>query len=101
MLLLERLLPAMLPRIDLPRALLRGRFMKAAAAIEWNGIPIDTVTLDLLRRHWTGIQDELIAEIDRDYGVFEGRSFRQERWRQWLTAERHSLADHRDRPAQT
>ena len=44
-LLLERLLPAMFPRIDLPRALLRGRFMKAAAAIEWNGIPIDTVTL--------------------------------------------------------
>ena len=42
-LLLERLLPAMLPRIDLPRALLRGRFMKAAAAIEWNGTPIDTV----------------------------------------------------------
>src|SRR6478736_727038 len=42
--LLERLLPAMLPRIDLPRALLRGRFMKAAA-IEWNGIPVDTVTL--------------------------------------------------------
>ena len=36
----------MLPRIDLPRALLRGRFMKAAAAIEWNGMPIDTVTLD-------------------------------------------------------
>ena len=81
---LERLLPAMLPRIDLPRALLRGRFMKAAAAIEWNGIPIDTVTLDLLRRHWTGIQDELIAEIDRDYGVFEGRSFRLERWQHWL-----------------
>ena len=90
---LERLLPAMLPRIDLPRALLRGRFMKAAAAIEWNGTPIDVVTLDLLRRHWTGIQDELIAEIDRDYGVFEGRSFRQERWQQWLAAARHSLAN--------
>ncbi len=85
-LLLERLLMAMLPRLDLPRALLRGRFMKAAAAIEWNGIPIDTVTLTLLRKHWTGIQDELIAEIDRGYGVFEGRSFRRDRWQQWLIA---------------
>jgi DNA polymerase family A len=85
-LLLERLLLAMLSRIDLPRALLRGRFMKAAAAIEWNGTPIDTATLELLRRHWTGIQDELIAEIDRSYGVFDGRSFRQERWQRWLTA---------------
>ena len=38
---LERLLPAMLPRIDLPRALLRGRYMAAAAAMEHNGVPID------------------------------------------------------------
>jgi DNA polymerase I len=85
-LLLGRVLLAMLPGIDLPRALLRGRFMKAAAAIEWNGVPIDTVTLALLRKHWVGIQDELIAEIDRGYGVFEGRSFRRERWQRWLNA---------------
>ena len=38
---LERLLRAMLPRIDLPRALLRGRYMAAAAAMEYNGTPID------------------------------------------------------------
>ena len=81
---LAKLLPVMLPRIDLPRALLRGRFMKAAAAIEWNGTPIDTVTLDRLRCRWTAIQDALIASIDRDYGVFDGRSFRLERWRRWL-----------------
>ena len=31
---LGQLLPAMLPRIDLPRALLRGRYMAAAAP--WN-----------------------------------------------------------------
>jgi DNA polymerase-1 len=37
----ERLLPAMLERIDLPRALLRGRYMAAAAAIEWHGVPVD------------------------------------------------------------
>ena len=82
---LERLLAAMLPRIDLPRALLRGRFMKAAAAIESAGIPIDVATLGLVREHWTGIQDSLIADIDQDYGVFEGRSFRQEQWQRWLS----------------
>ena len=38
---LERLLPAMLPKIDLPRALLRGRYMAAAAAMEHAGTPID------------------------------------------------------------
>ena len=54
--------------------------------VEWNGIPIDVVTLELLRKHWTGIQDELIAEIDRDYAVYDGRSFRGGRWRDWLIA---------------
>ena len=34
---LERLLPAMLPKIDLPRALLRGRYMAAQSAMESNG----------------------------------------------------------------
>ena len=92
---------AMLPRIDLPRALLRGRFMKAAAAIEWNGTPIDAVTLDLVRRHWTGIQDELIAEIDRDYGVFEGRSFRRGAVATLADPARHSVADARERPARS
>ena len=36
---LARLLPAMLPRIDLPRALFRGRYMVAAARIERVGVP--------------------------------------------------------------
>ena len=74
----------MLPRIDLPRALLRGRYMAAAAAMEWNGPPIDVPMLGLLRTYWTDIQDDLIAEIDADYGVFEGRTFKYERWEQFL-----------------
>jgi DNA polymerase I len=73
---LARLLPAMLPRIDLPRALLRGRYMAAAAAMEWNGAPIDVPTLTLLRDNWEPIQDDLIAEIDTAYGVFGGRTFK-------------------------
>ena len=78
---LEQLLPAMLPPrsnrgIDLPRALLRGRYMAAAAAMEWNGVPIDTATLELLREHWTDIQDDLIAAIDVNYGVYDGRTFK-------------------------
>src|SRR5215831_4194489 len=69
---LARLWPAMLPGIDLPRALLRGRYMAAAAAMEFNGVPIDVTTLGLLRQHWTDIKDDLIASIDVDYGVFDG-----------------------------
>jgi hypothetical protein len=81
---LERLLPAMLPRIDLGRALLRGRYMKAAAAMEFAGTPIDTDTLALLRGRWTDIQDRLIREIDADYAVYDGRTFKADRWERYL-----------------
>jgi DNA polymerase I len=80
---LARLLPAM-PKIDLPRALLRGRYMAAAAAMEHVGVPIDVLMLHQLREGWTGIQNELIAAIDADYGVYEGRTFKQERFAAWL-----------------
>jgi len=81
---LERLLPLMLPVIDLPRALLRGRYMAAAAAIEHAGVPIDTTTLHKLRDRWVSIQDQLIAGIDAQYHVYEGRTFKQERFAQFL-----------------
>jgi hypothetical protein len=80
---LARLLPAMLPRIDLQRALLRGRYMAAAAAMEHNGVPIDTATLAQLRAQWDAIKDELIAAVD-DHGIYDGRTFKMERWERFL-----------------
>jgi DNA polymerase-1 len=82
---LQRLLPAMLPRIDLPRALLRGRYMAAAAVMEWNGVPIDTATLALLREYWGDIKDDLIGAID-DHGIYDGRTFKTDRWGRFLVA---------------
>jgi hypothetical protein len=96
---LARLLPAMLPEIDLPRALLRSRYMTAVTRMERTGVPIDTVMLGRLKRHWADIQDRLIAEIDADYGVFEGRTFKGDRFAAWLKADRHSLAPAHERPA--
>jgi hypothetical protein len=81
---LARLLPVMGPHIDLPRALLRGRYMAAAARMERTGIPIDVETFERLKAYWHEIQDALIATVDADYGVFEGRSFKAHRWGQWL-----------------
>jgi DNA polymerase-1 len=82
---LERLLPAMLPHIDLPRALLRGRYMAAAAAMEFNGVPIDAATLASLRAHWDDIKDELITAID-EHGIYDGRTFKMDRWGRFLAA---------------
>jgi hypothetical protein len=81
---LERLLPAMISGIDLPRALVRGRYMAAAAAMEHAGTPIDVPMLEVFRQRWTNIQDQLITAIDANYGVFEGRTFKTDRFAGWL-----------------
>ena len=94
---LARLLDAMLPRIDLPRALLRGRYMAAAAAMEHNGTPIDVETWARLREGWTGIQDDLIRAIDV-YGVYDGRTFKSERWAKLMAALEHPVAYAGERP---
>src|SRR5262245_8668708 len=85
---LNRLLPAMLPELDLPRAVLRGRYMAAVARMEAAGIPIDVETLSRLRESWETIQERLIREMGR--GVYEGRSFRAERFERLLA--HHKIA---------
>ena len=45
--------------------------------MEWNGTPIDTATLAKLREQWEHIQTDLIAEINKDYGCFEGTTFKR------------------------
>jgi DNA polymerase I len=81
---LNRLLPAMLPGIDLPRAVFRGRYMAAVASMEYPGVPINLQLLERLRERWTDIQDQPIRKIDHDYGVFEGRTFKADRFEAWL-----------------
>jgi len=84
---LLRLLGVMAPNIDLPRALLRGRYMAAAARIESTGVPLDIETLSLLRDSWETIQDALIADVDREFGVYEGRTFKVDRWAAYLSSK--------------
>ena len=65
-------------------AVIRGRYMAAVAAMEHTGIPIDVPTLELLKARWLDIQDALIREIDRDFGVYDGRTFKADRFAAWL-----------------
>jgi len=83
------LLERMLPRITatpqgLGQALLRGRYMAAAARMEWTGVPIDTVTHRAIRDGWSDIKLDLIAAVDKDYGVFEGSTFKEGLFAAWL-----------------
>ncbi|MEI8255947.1 MAG: DNA polymerase [Deltaproteobacteria bacterium] len=82
---LARLLPAMLPQIDLARAVYRGRFMLAAGAIEFNGVPMDLQFLDRLGRHLKSIGEALIQRVDANFGVYDGTTFKAARWAEWLS----------------
>jgi DNA polymerase-1 len=83
--LLRRMLPGILarqadPTLALGHGLLRGRYMAAAARMEWNGVPIDVAALERLQRHWEDIQAHLVAAVDERYGVFDGTTFKGERF---------------------
>ncbi len=56
------------------------------SAIDNNGIPIDVGTLDVINANWLGIQDTLIVEVDRAYGVYDGRTFKADRFAAYLVA---------------
>jgi hypothetical protein len=86
---LECLLAAAAPVIDLPRALLRGRYSgPAVSAMEYAGTPVDVALLELLDQHWLGIQDQLISSVDV-HGIYDGRTFKSERWASLLA--RHGI----------
>lgn len=83
---LAALFPKMLPAIQargtsplqgLGQALLRGRYMAAAARMEWAGVPVDAPLLAELRANWGGLAVEIVGELAADFPVFEGVHFRQ------------------------
>lgn len=85
---LAKLLPAMQGAIDWPRASLQGRYSIAVAQIEANGVPVDTEALAALKSGWQGIQHRLIAAVDAGFGVYEGTTFKLERFERYLAAHR-------------
>jgi hypothetical protein len=78
-----RLFRAMLPGIDLPRALIRGRYMAAVARMEYLGVPIDVETFGRLRDRWEEIKGEIVRADDR-FGLFDGVSFKEGRLNAFL-----------------
>jgi hypothetical protein len=86
---LAKLLPMMVPTINLAQAILcRGRYMRAVARMESAGIPIDVSTLSWLLDGWGSIEDQLIAEVDSKFGVYDGRTFKTRRWEKVVNRRR-------------
>jgi DNA polymerase I-like protein with 3'-5' exonuclease and polymerase domains len=78
----------MAPSIDWPRALLRGRYMKAVGRMERNGVPVDTSLHREMVTNWGELKVQLIASVDADFGVYEGTSFRANKFADLLSARR-------------
>jgi hypothetical protein len=74
------LLDKMLPLLDWPYALLRGRYMKAVAWMERMGVPIDVAAWMALREHWEPLKMRLIETVDRDFHVYDGTEFKSDRF---------------------
>jgi hypothetical protein len=83
---LEHLLSAMLPKLDLPRAVYRGAYMREVAKIEHNGIPINGEELRILAENWETLKAALIRDTDPDGSLWDGLSFRRNRWEGWIAS---------------
>ena len=69
---LARLLPHIIPAIrSLPHALFRAKFQWTMAQTERRGVPLDLPLLSRIRPNWSGMQLDLVAEMDRPFGVYE------------------------------
>lgn len=65
-------------RLDIPRALVRGRYITAVAKMETAGIPIDVESLDRLKDNWDTVKENLVA-CDT-FGLFDGTTFKHDRF---------------------
>lgn len=77
----------MTPHLDLPLALLRGRFMEAVARMEHTGTPVNADLVRQIKTNWKSIRQQFIEDVDADYGVYVGTRFSQKNFRQWLERE--------------
>ncbi len=89
---LEKLFPVLLNALRdhpywLEHAQNRGLYAIATGYMEFNGIPLDTNMLERLKTHWAAIVEQLIAEVAEDYPVFEGKSFKQKLFAEYLVQQ--------------
>src|SRR5262245_6198297 len=96
---LARLLPHLVPTIrSLPQAMFRAKDQWPTAQQERRGIPTDGPTLARLRRHWHGMQVDLVTELDQPFGCYEIEDgvahWRKERFADYVRRNRMSWPRH-------
>jgi DNA polymerase-1 len=79
-----QLFRAMVPALDVGRALLRGRYLVAVARMEAIGAPVDVRTAERLQRDWRQLGGRAAAIVDRDFGLLDGVRLCPDRFENWL-----------------
>ncbi|GAH61050.1 unnamed protein product, partial [marine sediment metagenome] len=74
-------------KIPLCYALLRGRFMSAIAHMEYYGVPVDVEKFDELIDCWDIIKEDLIFQMDKDYHVYDGTTFKVKWFHNYLVKQ--------------
>lgn len=89
---LSKLLPAMLPELDLDRALMRGSYMVEVARMERHGVPVDAERLEKFLHRWGDVQAQIGRLANARYGtLFKGGiSFSQRRFQEYLDRRKMS-----------
>jgi len=91
---LIRLLPRVLPEIELGVALYWGEFAAVSALMQHRGVPIDMENFPQLadKKIWRDIRDDMVPAVDAQYGVFARNAagdwtFSAEKWVTYLKRE--------------
>jgi DNA polymerase-1 len=78
---LSKLFPKVVHKQEFDRLIFYSSYHKAAAYIESVGVPIDVDVLTDLQANRDLIQQRLIEVVDKDFGVYEGTTFKIERFK--------------------
>jgi DNA polymerase I len=98
---LARLVHYIVPTIrSLPHAMARCNFMWAVAQQERRGVPLDQPLLAHVNAQWSAIQNDLVAKLDRPFGVYEiedGKPhWRKQRFADYVRRNRMSWPTYED-----
>ena len=85
---LQDLLPMFTDRLN-SHSLIRGRYLAAVARMEFNGVPIDRDSYEVLTTHWEAIKLKLIKQLDT-YNLYEGTTFKQRNFAGLLRTKKYA-----------
>src|SRR6476620_6651795 len=69
---IARILPHILPLIDIDIALYHGEFATVSALMEYHGVPIDMEIFSQLadEKAWAAVRDEMVPIVDAQYRIY-------------------------------